>query len=170
MACSLTQSYLQDCRLNYGGIKECYVIELDNISTITEAAGVITAITKVSLKTFKKYNLIAHTAEAEDVLSSSLENGTSSSKQSLKFPINKMTISVRNEIQLLAQNRLVWVIVDNNSTNWLYGKEFGMVLTSAGGKTGKALNDRNGFEFVFEGEEKVLAYEVDDATLATLTT
>jgi len=170
MACALTQSYNLDCRLNYGGVKECYVIELENISSITETAGVITAITKVATKVFRKYNLVAHTGEAEDNFSSSLEAGTSMSKQTVKFPVNKMTISVRNEIMLLAQNRLVWIIVDNNSTNWMYGREFGMTLATASGKTGKSLSDRNGFELAFEGEEKVMAYEVDDATLATLTT
>ena len=170
MACALTQGYNLDCRLNYGGVKEVYIMEFDNATAITVAAGIVTAITKATGKLFRKYNLIAHTGEAEDAFTSDLAAGTSNSAQAVKFPVNKMTTAVRNELILLAQNRLLFVIVDNNGTNWLYGKEFGLTLLTAGGKTGVALKDRNGYELAFGGDEKTFAYEVDAATLATLLT
>lgn len=170
MPCALTTGYNLDCRLNYGGVKEIYVIEFDNVTAVTETASVITGITKAATKTFKKYNLIAHTAESDEALTASREMGTLSNKQTIKFPINKMTTAVRNELFLLAQNRLMFVFVDENSTNWLYGRDYGLTLTTAAAKTGKVLADRNGYELVFEGDEKNLAYEVDDTTLATLTT
>lgn len=170
MACALTQGYNLDCRLNYGGVKEVAIIQLENISATTLTAGVIIGITKVATKVFYKYNLIAHTGEADDAYTSNKETGTSMSKQSVKFPINKMTTAVRNELILLGQNRLVIVIKDNNGTNWLYGYEFGLILTSVAGKTGKALGDKNGYDLVFDGEEKTYAYEVDSATYLTLFT
>lgn len=170
MACDLTQGYNLDCRNNYGGLKETYVIQLENIDTITITAGVITAISKVTAKVFFKYKLIAHTGESEDTYTSNAESGTSSVKQSIKFPISKMTTAVRNELILLGQNRLVWVAVDNNGKGWLYGYEFGMIMTNAAAKSGKALADKNGYDLTFEGTEKTFAYEVDAATLATLTT
>ena len=170
MACSLTQSYLLDCRLNYGGMKEVYIIEFDNVTSFTQTAGVVTAITKASGKTFRKYQLIAHTGEGDEALTASREMGTLSNKQTIKFPINKMTVAVRNELFLLAQNRLIFIFVDENSTNWIYGSDYGLTLTTAAAKTGKVLADRNGYELTFEGDEKNLAYEVDDTTLATLLT
>jgi len=170
MACALTQGYNLDCRLNYGGMKEVYVIEYDNVTAITQTAGVVTGITKASTKVFKKYNLIAHTGEGDEALTASREMGTLSNKQTIKFPINKMTTAVRNELFLLAQNRLIFVFVDENSTNWIYGSDYGLTLTTASAKTGKVLADRNGYELTFEGDEKNLAYEVDDTTLATLLT
>ena len=170
MACALTQGYNLDCRLNYGGMKEVYVIEYDNVTAFTQTAGVVTAITKASTKTFKKYNLIAHTGEGDEALTASREMGTLSNKQTIKFPINKMTVAVRNELFLLAQNRLIFIFVDENSTNWMYGSDYGLTLTTASAKTGKVLADRNGYELTFEGDEKNLAYEVDDTTLATLLT
>ena len=170
MACNLTQSYLLDCRLNYGGMKEVYIIEFDNVTSFTQTAGVVTAITKASGKTFRKYQLIAHTGEGDEALTASREMGTLSNKQTIKFPINKMTVAVRNELFLLAQNRLIFIFVDENSTNWMYGSDYGLTLTTASAKTGKVLADRNGYELTFEGDEKNLAYEVDDTTLATLLT
>ena len=168
--CSLTQGYNLDCRLNYGGVKEIYIIEFDNVASFAQTAGVVTAITKVATKVFRKYNLIAHTAESDEALTASREMGTLSNKQTVKFPINKMTAAVRNELFLLAQNRLIFIFVDENSTNWMYGSDYGLTLTTASAKTGKVLADRNGYELVFEGDEKTLAYEVNDATLATLLT
>jgi hypothetical protein len=170
MPCVLTQGYNLDCRLNYGGVKEIYLIEFENVSSFAQTAGVVTAITKVATKTFKKYNLIAHTAESDEALTASREMGTLSNKQTIKFPINKMTVSVRNELFLLSQNRLIFVYVDENGTNWMYGSDYGLTLTTAAAKTGKVLADRNGYELVFEGDEKTLAYEVNAATLATLLT
>ena len=170
MACALTQGYNLDCRLNYGGVKEIYVIEFDNVSAITEAAGVITGITKVSTKVFKKYSLVAHTAEGSESFAGSREMGTLSNKQTIKFPINKMTTAVRNELKLLAQNRLIFVFVDENGTGWMYGRGYGLTLTIGDIKTGKVLADRNGYELTFEGDEKDLANEVDSTTLATLLT
>lgn len=168
--CQLTTGYNLDCRLNYGGMKEVYVIEFDNVASFAQTAGVVGTITKVATKVFKKYNLIAHTGEGEEALTASREMGTLSNKQTIKFPINKMTTAVRNELFLLAQNRLMFVYVDENSTNWLYGSDYGLTLTTASAKTGKVLADRNGYELTFEGDEKVLAYEVSDACLATLLT
>ena len=81
-----------------------------------------------------------------------------------------MTTAVRNELFLLAQNRLMFVYVDENSTNWLYGSDYGLMLTTSSAKTGKVLADRNGYELTFEGDEKNFAYEVSDACLATLLT
>jgi len=169
MPCALTQSYLLDCRDSYGGVKDIYIMEFDNATAITETAGVVTAITKVSTKVFRKYALIAHTAEGSDALTASREMGTISNKQTVSFPINKMTTAVRNEILLLAKNRLLIVCTDENGTAWLYGKGYGLTLASANAKTGKALADRNGYELSFEGEEKELCVALDAATLTSLT-
>jgi hypothetical protein len=169
MACVLTQGYNLDCRDSYGGVKEIYIAEKSSITAITASAGVITAIDKTGTKVFFKYNLVAHTAEADQEMTASRENGTLMVKQTVKFPINKMTVAVRNELLLLAQNRLAIVVVDNNGIGWLFGEENGMMITTTTAKAGRLLGDRNGFELTFESDEKVYAQEVNAATLLTLT-
>jgi len=170
MSCILTQGLTLDCGDGFGGVKECYVAEFDNITAMTLTAGVITAITKAVGKKFFKYKLVAHTGEADSELTASREMGSNTVKQSVKFPINKMTTAVRNELMLLAANRLLWVIVDNNGKGWLYGKDFGLTTDKIASKTGKDLKDRNGYELAFGGDEKYLEYEIDAATLLTLET
>lgn len=169
MSCALTQGYNLDCRDNFGGLKETYVIPIDDV-TITTTGSLITAIVNATGKRWYKYKLISHTGEADDAMAFSRENGTGFSKQSLKFPINKMTTSVRDEILLLAKNRLLWITVDNNGKAWLYGKDFGMMLATASAKSGKTLADRNGFELAFESDEKEIANEVTFSLIASLET
>ena len=170
MPCLLTMGYNLDCRDSYGGVKEVFIMELANAVTITSGAGIVTAITKASTKLFYKYNLIAHTGEGTDTLTANRENGTLMSAQTIAFPINKMTVAVRNELLLLAQARLLIVLIDQNGLGWLYGRDNGMMIATAGAKTGKTLSDRNGYELAFEGTEKELALNVNAATLLTLQT
>jgi hypothetical protein len=170
MSCNLTQGFNLDCQNGFGGAKEVYVMEFANATTITPTAGIITVLTKATGKKFWKYNLIAQTGEAEEAFTRNRENGTQMSKQTVKFPINKMTTSVRNELLLLAQNFLLIVVVDRNGTGWLYGYDNGMMLETTGAKTGRSLTDRNGYELVFTSDEKTLAYALDPAVLAALET
>ena len=169
MACALTQSLNLDCRDSFGGIKQFYIMEYDNATTITETAGVVTAITKATGKLFREYKLVAFTGDGSSDGTHSREMGTKTYKQTVSFPINKMTASVRIEIGLLAQNRLLIVGLDNNGTGWLFGKGFGMMLTTDKHATGKALGDRNGFELAFESDEKEPAVPIDATTLTSLT-
>jgi len=166
MSCALTQGYNLDCRDSTGGIKEIGIIEFDNVESVTIAAGVITGIAQ--LANFRKYQLIAHTGDFEQTVTPSRENGTLEVKQSLKFPINKMTTSVRNELLLLAQNRLMIVVLDTNGKAWLLGQDFGMMLGASSAKSGVKLGDRNGFELMFESDEKTLANEVSSGIYASL--
>lgn len=171
MACALTQGYNLDCRDSFGGLKEVYIGEWDSLTFEEDGTpGLIESITKATGKRFYKYNLIAHTGEGDEVVTSSRENGTNPNKQTVKFPINKMTVAVRNELLLLMQNRLAIIIVENNGQALLYGKDFGMMTTTISAKTGKELKDRNGYEFVFESDEKYLAPFVDPSLISTLET
>lgn len=170
MPCALTQDLNLDCRDSRGGVYTAYVIEHENITSMTVSAGVVTALVKDEGKFFRKYNLVAHTGEGMEELAASRENGTVAVKQTVKFPINKMTTAIRNEILLLAQNRLVWVLVDNNGNAWLYGYKFGLMLTTATPNLGKALADRNGAELTFEGDEPELALSVQTSVVTDLQT
>ena len=168
--CALTQDYVQDCQDFFAGVNTVYIIEYTAVTATTVTAGAVTALTKATGKFFRKYAIQAHTAEADDVLTVKPEFGTRSTKQSVKFPINGLTTTVRNEIELLAVNRLIFVIIDENGIGWMYGKDYGLRLQTATGKTGKALGDHIGWDFVFEGEERHLAYAVDPTVISALVT
>lgn len=170
MACALTQGYSLDCRDSVGGIKSLYLIEIDNVTGVTSTSGTASAIAKANNKRFWKYNLMRQTGEAMEEYTASEENGTFFHAQTVSFILNKMQASTRNEILLLAQNRLVAVVEDRNGKYWLYGKENGLILSGGSAKTGKAMGDRNGYELTFKGFEKDPALEVSSSVITGLET
>lgn len=170
MACVLTQGLNLDCRDSVGGIKEVYITEIGNVSAVTEASGVVTAITKATGKRFWKYSLIRDTSNFDQVPTVSEQNGTVFYAQTLQIIMNKMQASTRNEILLLAQNNIAAVVVDNNGTGWLLGKEFGLVLNGGNSGSGTAWGDRNGSTLPFAGNEKQLAPTVSSSVISALET
>lgn len=170
MACALTSDYSFGCDVGIGGLKEVHFIELENISSYTESSGTLTAITKVSGKIFRKYQLVLETANFGEDITGNRQNGTLFYPQRGTIIINKQNVAVRNEILLLAKNRLVAVAKDNNLTYRLFGREFGMMLLTGTAESGTAWGDRNGYTLNFAGNELELAPFVTDAVIATLQT
>jgi hypothetical protein len=170
MSCALTQDYSFGCDVGSGGLKEVYLIELENVDSITESSGTLTAITKVSGMIFRKYQLVQDTATAEETLTGNLQNGTLFYAQKLTIVINKQQVAVRNEILLLAKNRLVAVTVDNNDTYRVYGWDQGLRLNEGSAATGTAWGDRNGYTLTFSGNQRELAYFTTSGVIDTLQT
>ena len=169
MPCNLTQSYNLDCRDSVGGLKEVFFMELGNLTSFTEASGVVTAITKAAGKKFYKYALVKQTSKFEDTLTVSEENGTVFSAQKLTIMLNKMQANTRNEISLLAQNLLVCVADDRNGKYWFLGATNGLVISTIKGETGTKMGDRNGYTLEFDGAEPAFAQEVSAGIIAGIT-
>jgi len=169
MACALTQGYTLDCRDSLGGITEVYFIEKGNVTSTTQASGVITAVVKASSKVFRKYELVPGTSSLTENINASVQNGTVFYAQELSIILNKLQANTRNEILLLAQNTLAAVVGDNNGKYWYLGKVHGINITGGSGATGTAQADRNGYTLTFSSGEKELAPEVTSSIIAGLT-
>lgn len=169
-SCALQSDYTLDCRDSVGGIKTVYFIELGNIQSITESSGTVTAITKVSGKVFRKYDLEMDTSTFEEDLQGNRQNGTLFATQTGTIILNKQQVSVRNEILLLGKNRLAAIVVDNNDIAKLYGRQRGLMVTSAKASSGTAWGDRNGYTIALSGSEKESAPFVSDSVITTLQT
>jgi hypothetical protein len=170
MACALTQGYTLDCRDSLGGIVEVYFTEAANVTSTTEASGVITALTKASGKRFWKYELVKDTSMINQTLTSSVANGTVFYAQELQIVLNKLQVNTRNEILLLAKNSLVAVVKDSNGLYWYLGKTRGIDLTAGTAGSGTAQGDRSGFSLTFTGSEPALAPSVQGSVANDLTT
>jgi hypothetical protein len=157
MPCALTQSYTLDCRDSIGGLKEVWFAALDDIATWTGSNGAYTAITMDSGKYFWKYELVKESSNFAEAVNTNVQNGTVFYGQTLEIILNKLQVNTRNEILLLAKNRLVAIVTDNNGVKWVLGKDNGLDLTGGGSNTGTAFGDRNGYTLTFTGNEKELA-------------
>ena len=170
MACALTSGYTLDCKDNIGVLKSVWFIGYNDVASVTEASGVITAITKDAGKGFYKYQLVRNTASFTENIAGSIENGTVVFNQELLIVINKMQTSMRNEMLLLAKNNMMAVVEDQNGRYWLAGRFNGLDLLTGSVSTGLAQADRNGYSFTFSGGEKESAPEVQSSVISTLTT
>jgi hypothetical protein len=170
MPCALTQGYTLDCKDSLGGIKAVWMIESGNVTAVTEASGIVSAITKSAGKVFRKYELVKATGSLTETITASVENGTVFYAQELSIVLNKLQANTRNEILLLAQNTLMVVVQDANDKYWLLGRTQGCDVTGGTAATGTAQGDRNGYTLTITGAEKQLAPEVTSGIIAGLTT
>ena len=168
MACALTQGYTLDCKDSLGGIKALWLIAHANVASVTEASGIVSAITKASGKVFYKYELVKNTGALTETITASVENGTVFYAQELSVVLNKLQANTRNEILLLAKNTLMAVVQDANDKYWLLGRYSGLDVTGGTAATGTAQGDRNGYTLTFTGGEKELAPEVASGVIAGL--
>ena len=168
--CALTQDYSFGCDVGSGGTKECWLIELGNILSVTDSSGTITAITKATGTIFRKYQLVLETGNFEETIVGNRQNGTLYYDQKGTIILNKQQVAVRNEILLLALNKLAIVVHDNNDTYRLYGAGNGLRLESGTAATGVGFGDRNGYTLNFTGKEAALAEFVASSVIATLQT
>jgi len=168
--CALSQDFNLDCRDQVGGLKTVYLIELGNISSITESSGTITAITKATGKVFRKYQLELDTSTIEEDGKGNRQNGTFYVEQKGTIVLNKQQTSVRNELLVLAKSRLVVVGIDNVGNAQLYGRVNGLMLITGKAAKGTSWGDRNGYTLSLDGTEVEYAPFLDSATQATLQT
>jgi hypothetical protein len=159
MACALTQGYTLDCKDNIGGLKDVYFAAIDDLNVVTQAAGVVTAVTMDTGKYFYKYDLVKESSNFAEAINTNVQNGTVFYAITLEVILNKLQVNTRNEILLLAKNRLVAIVTDNNGTKWVLGLDNGLDITGGGSASGTAFGDRNGYTLTFTGNEKELAYK-----------
>jgi hypothetical protein len=86
-------------------------------------------------------------------LNASIENGSLYYTPEVTFTINKLQVAVRNELRLLARNRLLVIVQDNNNRYWVLGAANGLEATAGTAGTGTAFGDRSGYEMTLTGME-----------------
>ena len=157
MACELTKGRQLDCRDIMGGVKNIYFAQHEDATVTTGATGEVTDL-DITTNLFK-YALPRGTGSFTETIQPSVENGTVFYEPSVTIMLHKMTVGDRNEIKLLAQNRLLVFVelnqVQGNGQNviWCLGKENGLELSAGTTQSGAAFGDMNGYNLTFTGAE-----------------
>ena len=171
MACtSIVQGYEIDCLDSVGGVDTIYVTEFTNVpqANITETSGVISALSCASGTKFYTLQQRKQSAQVDEKLVSSPENGTLYSEQTITFNLKKMTAAMRYTIKSLAVNRLMFIVKDRNGLIKLYGQTTGCDISESTLTTGKAFGDLNGATLTFTGMEPQLSSSLSSAILDTV--
>jgi hypothetical protein len=169
MTCALTKGFTLACRDAMGGVKEIYITEFANKATLTETSGVITTFTLDSTKQFWTYEIPESTGQLTETINANTQNGTVFYSQELPIVLHKLQSAIRNELKLLAQNKMMVIVKDANDTYWLLGKTIGAWLTGGTSVTGTAKGDASAYNMTFMAEEPEPMTEVTSGLIATLT-
>ena len=161
MACTQILSGLtRDCSNSMGGVKEVYIANFDDVSGVTIASDIITAIAMVGSAKFKKYSFRPQTAELVSTPQINSENGVAYIQSVLTMQFAKMDTTKRLEINALALGDLVIVVVDNNGKMWYLGKDNPVVASGGDSGTGKAFTDANRYGIQLTDNSLLYPYEV----------
>ena len=157
MACTQTLAGIsRDCLGNNGGIKAVWLANYDNVSSLTESSGAITAISMLNSEKFKKYEFPRNTSSMSSNYSVNAENGTSFVETDLVMVFTRMDTTKRLEIVAMAQGLLVAIVEDNNGNKWYLGHDYPVTLGAGDGLTGTARADRNGYSVTLHDESQSL--------------
>jgi hypothetical protein len=161
MACELTAGFALDCKEGVGGIKAIYIQQLADFQTGVVVDAGSEEISSLPNATVWQYALPKHTGNFTEEVTSSIENGTIFYTQTVTATFFKLTAPRRKQLELIAKNRLVVFVLDNNNNIWMVGKVDGAEVTAASTSTGTAKGDLNGYTITFTAEEAHKAYRLE---------
>jgi len=171
MPCALTTGFTLDCKDAIGGVKSVRLTTLAEYEALdpTIAGGEIDAWGLAST-VFFKYDQLKETSSMTETINASAQNGTVYYTPEVTIVLSKLDHEKRNEIKLLAQNRLV-AIVETNDEVPLYfvvGVSTGLEVSAGTSATGTAYADLSGYSITLSGMEAAPMLQIEAANAATL--
>ena len=144
-----------------GGIVEALIANHADVTTVTETAGKITAITMASSAKFHRYQLPRNTGSLSSNYTIDDTTGAKFVASDLVLQVNRMDTTKRIEISALAQGELAVIVKDANGAYWFLGKDAPVKASAGDGLTGTARADRNGYSITLQDNSLELPLEVD---------
>jgi len=166
MACNLTQGFNLDCKDAVGGVKSIHLIDWASTG-FTVSGGEVTATTVASGDVYT-YELPKGVGSMTTTTNVSQENGTVFNQTDIVARLRKLSTTKRNELKLLAQNRVFCIVKDNNDNYWLAGNEYGCDITAMTSESGTAMGDVQGYNFTLSAIEAESPYLVQAAVATEL--
>lgn len=175
MSCALTTGFTLDCKEAIGGIKSVRFATLSDYQalSVTVTTGELKSVGSAST-VFYKYALDKEESMFSDDPTAGSNKGTLYYVPTLTFILSKLDTAKRNEMQLLAKNRVVAIVETMESTPsyWVLGHTHGLDFASGTGASGTAAADLNGYTMTFTGLEPdpMVKINPSSGTVASLLT
>ena len=168
-SCALTTGFDLDCRDSIGGVKSVRLAGLQEYEALsaTIVNGAVTVIPATA--TFYKYEQLKETSSLTETINGSSQNGTVYFTPEVVVVLSKLDVNKRNEIKVLAQQRLVAIVEGNDGSYWLVGYENGLELNAGTSATGTAFGDLSGYSLTLSGMEKEPMVSMIPADVANVT-
>jgi len=171
MACALTTGFSLDCKDAIGGIKSVRFAPLADYLALTPSYSTGAVTFGAAANAFYKYELDKEESSFNDDPTPGSNKGTLYYVPAVTFILSKLDVTKRNEMQLLAKNRVVAIIETREVTPsyWLIGATNGLDFSAGVVGSGVAAADLNGYTMTFTGLEPAPRVAVSAGDLAGIT-
>lgn len=169
MSCSqLLNGIAADCQTNVGGIREVYIANYSDVTTVEldETSNMIKTITMADTAKFKKYAFKKNTSSMTSTLNVDPANGINFVQTDLSLVFAKQETVKRMEIAKLSLGELRVIVKDANGKYWFLGQEEFVSATSGSAETGTNRQDGNKYQIVLSDYSSSYPYEVDPTIVA----
>ena len=143
-----------------GGIVDVLIALADDVTDITIADNVISAITLASSKKFKRYSFAKNAGNLTSTYNIDAASGVKYVTSDLLLQFNRMQTTARVEITALALADLVVIVKDANGKYWYLGKDEPVNASAGDGQTGTAKSDANRYTITLQDNSLEMPYEV----------
>jgi len=171
MPCALTKGFTLDCKDAIGGVKSVRIATLADYLALdaTVSGGEITAWGSAATS-FYKYDQLKETSSLTENINSAPSAGTVYYTPEVTIVMSKLDAVRRNEIKLLAQNRLVAIVETNDETAGYFvcGVTTGLEVSAGTSATGTAYADLQGYTLTLSGMEAAPMLQIEAASAAAL--
>ena len=171
MSCSqLLNGIAADCQTNVGGVREVYIANYSDVTTIEvdETSNMIKTITMSDTAKFKKYAFKKNTSSMTSTLNVDPANGINFVQTDLSLVFAKQETVKRMEIAKLSLGELRVIVLDANGKYWFLGKEEFVSATSGTAETGTNRQDGNRYSIVLTDYSSSYPYEVDPSIITDI--
>lgn len=171
MAClsNITLGGLQhSCEANLAGIKKVYLGYFDEFTITPSEEGHTATIAAVGDGKLYPYTFAKRTGSLTSTLTKDETNGVRYYTHSINLQFNKMEAKKHLEMEAMAAESLIAIVVDNNNKSWLVGAD-GYVSTSAQtAQSGQGYDELNGYTLTMDAMSAHLPYEVTEEDYSSL--
>lgn len=147
---------------------EVYAVAYDNVTGVTVADGVITAITLASDAKFTTYQLPRGTASMTSTPTIDNATGVKFITTDLTLQFNRMSASKKIEYDALMASELALIVKDGNGTYFYLGYSEPVLASGGTAQTGAAMTDGNYYQIVLQDVNPTVPYEVSAEIVADL--
>lgn len=169
MSCvQLLNGIAADCQTNVGGVREVYIANYGDVTTIEldEVSNMIKTITMADTAKFKKYAFKKNTSSMTSTLNVDPANGVNFVQTDLTVVFAKQETVKRMEIAKLSLGELRVIVLDANGKYWFLGQEEFVSATSGSAETGTNRTDGNRYQIVLTDYSSSYPYEVDPTIIS----